>query len=430
MSVRTETDPAGAAPAGSGAGETVTARRLPPAHRWARLLDRRLLWCVAGSYLVLRLFSAVVMQLVAPHQDLQYVFYSTGHQDYWEMTHVWDGRWYQEIAEHGYPERLPENGNGSVDQNPWAFYPLYPALVHVLMALTGGSFPVVGSLLSLVLGLVAVLLMAVLLREKVGATVAFCAVCVFAASPPSPVLQMTYTESLALVLLITALIGLQRHNWWLAAGAALLCGVARPIAVPLALVALVVAWQRWQRRDREPIQRREWAGIGAMLTACGLSWAIWPVTAWVVTGSPSAYTDTMAGWRASGQLTYFVPWAENFTRLFGRFGAGFWLVVMVVGFLAMLLGPWAAALGTTMRTWVLAYGLYLLAVLDAWTSTYRYLLFMFPIAVILIGAGWQQRSKNLFVGWRTVIWVGLGLGWQVWWCWTLLVLTHIGSDPI
>ena len=72
----------------------------------------------------------------------------------------------------------------------------------------------------------------------------------------------------------------------------------------------------------------------------------------------------------------------------------------------------------------------LLAVLDAWTSTYRYLLFMFPLLIVFVGAGWTDRAKRLLVGWRTVIWVVLGLGWQVWWCWTLLVLKHVSGDPI
>ncbi|NNG39158.1 hypothetical protein HJ588_07710 [Flexivirga sp. ID2601S] len=394
------------------------------------MLDHRLLLCVAVAYLAFRLFSAIVMALVASHQDLGFVYYSTGRQDYWEMTHVWDGRWYQRIVEDGYPGTLPRDSSGNVAQNQWAFYPMYPMLVSALMWLTGGSFAVVGSLLSLVLGLVAALLMAVLFRQQVGAVAAFGAVCVYAAAPPSPVLQMTYTESLAMVLLLVALLGFQRHNWWLVTLAALACGVARPIAVPLALVALVVAWHRWKERDRRPISRGEWAGMASALVACGLSWAIWPVYAGLRTGSFSAYTDTMAAWRGGGSITYFVSWAGNFDRLFGPVGAAFWLTVMIVGFLALVLGPWASALGTVLRTWVLAYGFYLLAVLDAWTSTYRYLLLMFPIAVVLIGAGWQDRRNWLFVGPRTVIWVVLGLGWQVWWCWTLLVLTHIGGDAI
>ena len=38
-----------------------------------------------------------------------------------------------------------------------------------------------------------------------------------------------------------------------------------------------------------------------------------------------------------------------------------------------------------LRTWSLGYLLYLGAVLDPWTSTYRYLLFLFPLAVVAIG---------------------------------------------
>lgn len=398
--------------------------------RGSELVQRHLLLCVVAAYLVLRVFSAVVMQAVAWRQDPSYIFYSTGHQDYWQMTHVWDGRWYQTIVEEGYPAHLPGSG-GTVDQNQWAFYPMYPFLVWVLMHLTGGSFAVVGSLLSLALGAVAVCLMAVLLREKVGAFAAFCVVCVFAASPPSPVLQMTYTESLALVLLIGALLALQRRQWWLAASLALATGLARPVAVPLAIVAVVALWLRWRARAEDPIERREWVAMGSTLVGCGIASGIWPLIAWWRTGVPSAYTETMGAWRGGGKVVYFEPWVANFDQLFGNgLLAVTVLVVLLVGFMVITIGPWSDAMGPIMRTWLLAYEFYLLAVLDVWTSTYRYLLFMFPILIAFIGAGWTQRSQRLLVGWRTVIWVGLGLGWQVWWCWTLLVLKHVSGDPI
>jgi len=398
--------------------------------RAADLLHRHLLLCVVVAYLLLRAFSAVVMQAVASRQDPSFIFYSTGQHDYWQMTHVWDGRWYQTIVEQGYPAHLPESG-GAIEQNQWAFYPMYPFLVWLLMSLTGGSFAVVGSLLSLALGAVAVCLMAVLLRDKVGAIAAFCVVCVFAASPPSPVLQMTYTESLALVLLIGALLALQRRHWWLAAAAALATGLARPVAVPLAVVAVVALWLRWRERDADPIGRREWIAMGSTLVGCGIASGIWPAIAALRTGVPAAYTDTMGAWRSGGKVVYFEPWVANFDQLFGNAVlAVVFLAVLIVGFLVITIGPWSDAMGPIMRTWLLAYGFYLLAVLDVWTSTYRYLLFMFPILIAFVGAGWRQRSRRLLVGWRTVIWVGLGLGWQVWWCWTLLVLKHVSGNPI
>ncbi|MGN6415756.1 hypothetical protein [Flexivirga sp.] len=394
------------------------------------LLHRRLLVCVVAAYLLLRVFSAVVMQLVAAQQDPGFIFFSHGQQDYWLMTHVWDGRWYQTIVEQGYPAQLPTDG-GVVQQNQWAFYPMYPELVRALMTLTGGSFAVVGSLLSLVLGAVAVGMMAVLVRDKVGPVAAFCVVCVFAASPPSPVLQMTYTESLALVLLIGALLALQRQKWWWAGAAALATGLARPVAVPLAVVALVALWLRWRDREERPIARREWAAMASTLVGCGIAGAIWPAIAWWRTGVPSAYTDTMAAWRSDHTIVYFQPWVANFDQILGNgFAAVLLLAVLVLGFVLITIGPWADAMGPIMRTWLFAYAFYLLAVLDAWTSTYRYLLFMFPILIVFVGAGWKDRAQRLLVGWRTVIWVGLGLGWQVWWCWTLLVLRHVSGDPI
>ena len=69
------------------------------------------------------------------------------------MTVLWDGSWYREIAENGYPVPLPvDPSTGAVSQNAWAFYPAFPLLSRLLMSVTGLGFPVVASTLALVCG--------------------------------------------------------------------------------------------------------------------------------------------------------------------------------------------------------------------------------------------------------------------------------------
>ena len=118
----------------------------------------------------------------------------------------------------------------------------------------------------------------------------------------------------------------------------------------------------------------------------------------------------------------------------GDFWGRFWLLAFVVAVLVAVLGPWARGLGAPMRTWTLGYLLYLGAVLDPWTSIYRYLLFVFPLAVVMVGGGWapdDERSRAYrFVGLRTVVLVLLGLGWQVWWGWELLRFIPPADNPI
>ncbi len=76
-----------------------------------------------------------------------------------------------------------------------------------------------------------------------------------------------------------------------------------------------------------------------------------------------------------------------------------------------------------LRTWCLGYAFYLFAALDPWTSLYRYLMLLFPLFVVLAGAGWAPGTGRDTPRWllvvRTVVLAGLMIGWQVWWGWYL-----------
>src|SRR5690606_16412709 len=129
------------------------------------------------------------------------VIFTDEYPRYFDVARLWDGRWYQRIAEEGYPAELPRDETGQVRQNAWAFYPVFPLLGRVVMGLTGLPFPVAATLVSVLLGYAAALVMAFLLRERVGGTAALATVALFAAFPAAPTLQIAYTESLAALLL-------------------------------------------------------------------------------------------------------------------------------------------------------------------------------------------------------------------------------------
>ena len=67
----------------------------------------------------------------------------------------------------------------------------------------------------------------------------------------------------------------------------------------------------------------------------------------------------------------------------------------------MVAGPWARNLGADLRTWTLAYPAYLAAVLDPFTSIFRYLIPLFPLLVVVLGAGWADRRGNT---WKRLLW--------------------------
>jgi len=381
-----------------------------------RLRQRPFLAVVIGVYLLCRLFSTVVIAVVAHYQAP--VSWTGPHPDYFSMTVLWDGSWYRHIAEVGYPDRLPVI-NGDIQQNDWAFYPAFPMIARCLMWVTGLGFPVVASTLSLVCGTGAAGLMGVLLRDRVGRRAAIAGVAVFAAFLSAPVLQLAYTESLAMLLLCGYLLAIGRERWLTATSLALAIGLTRPIAAPLAVVTLVAVWLRWRRRAEEPVRLREAAAALSALAGCGVSGLMWPAFAGWATGDPTAYTDTMATWRSGGEIVPVKPWWDMAHYLAGDTWGPIWLAVIGVLLLAMMLGPWARGLGPELRVWTLSYAAYLVLVLDPWTSIYRYLLPMFPLAVVAVGGGWTDRRERL-LPWRTGLLVVLGLAGEVWWVWELL----------
>src|SRR5680860_703887 len=113
---------------------------------------------VLGVYALTRAWSTGVLLLAAAGQPQS--SWGPAQPDYGTFVGLfWDGSWYKSIAEDGYPATLPVDANGMVQQNAWAFFPLFPLLVRVLMTATGGSWEVVAPAASLLLGVGAALVL-------------------------------------------------------------------------------------------------------------------------------------------------------------------------------------------------------------------------------------------------------------------------------
>jgi MFS family permease len=397
-----------------------------------RLLDRRFVLAVVGVWTLCRLVTTVILVQVAHHWQDPSVYDQPGVPRYFQLATLWDGAWYERIATEGYPEQLPLREDGQVRQNAWAFYPLFPALARALSAVTGWPFAVTGTVVATVLGYAAALVVAGLLRERVGRGAALGAVALLGTYPSAPTFQVAYTESLALLLLAAVLWLLVRRAWWSAAVVALLTGLARPVALPLGLVALVAVVLRWRSRGSEPLRRTELAGMAAALVGCGLAGLIWPALAWNGTGVPDAYTVTMSAWRGGEDVVAFQPTLERVQWLWGDL-TGLLVLALGLGLLVLaVLGPWARGLGPELRTWCLGYTLYLFAALDPWTSIYRYLMLLFPLFVLMVGGGWA-RSERWQPTWllvvRTLLLALVLVGWQVWWSWELFRFVPPRDDP-
>jgi hypothetical protein len=242
----------------------------------------------------------------------------------------------------------------------------------------------------------------------VGAVVLLCTF------PASPVLQIGYSESLALLLLSLTL-------WWLVERRYLLCGAAivalslsRPVVAPVAVVVLVHLVVRWRARRRDPFpvrQQVEVVGLGLLAAASTL---LWPALVGVVTGVPDAFRLTQGAWRTSGRVQPFEQALGIARLLWGDDGPWYLLVgALVLG--CLLLSPWGRRLGPELRAWSVACPGFLLAATEPWTSTFRFLLLAFPLgALAAMAARWR---------WLIVALAVAGLLLQVPWVDQLLVFS-------
>lgn len=371
-------------------------------------------------YALTRVWGAALISQAAKHQLPS--IWTGPRSGYFDLAQLWDAQWYRIIATQGYPVPLPMDAAGVVQQNAWAFFPGFPYTVKVVMAITSLPFSPAAVLLNVVLGGCAVVVVLRLLQRVAGRRAGLGAVVLLCALPSAPVLQIAYSESLALLLLALALLWLVERKYALSAVAVLLLALTRPVVAPFAVVVLVHLIVRWRSRQVDPFpvpQRLQVIALGLFSASASL---IWPVLVQVMTGVPSAYVRIQGAWRSGGQVQGPFEPALGISRvLWGEHGPR-WLVLGSLGFAGLVLSPLGRALGAELRAWVLAYPTYLLAVLEPWTSSFRYAVLAFPLLALV---GGMRRVGPLLV----VVLALVGLAYQVRWVNELLLFTPPADYP-
>ena len=352
-------------------------------------------------YLLSRCVSTVFL-LVARARQVPYPRWTgeDGEVSLLDMSVLWDGSWYRVIAEEGYPSELPLHADGTVRQNPWAFYPLFPVLSRALMLIPGVDFRLAGTVVALGAGAAAAVVMARLFARCTPAPLAVAAVGVWAVQPAAPTLQVAYTESIATLVLAMALTALIDRRWYAVAGLAVGLGLTRPITLPFALVVgLVLLRETWLWRQRPGRDLRELVPPLLATVVAGASGLLWATIVGIGTGVPDGYRQTMAAWRSAGEIVPFRPWIENTAILLFRDTASprLFAALAVAALAAVLVaaaaGPWATRLAPELRLWMVAYPAYLAAVLDVGTSLIRYVVPLFPLALVLVGGGLRRPPR-------------------------------------
>ena len=203
-----------------------------------------------------------------------------------ETVTAWDGGWYLQTAEHGYPTTL-QLVDGHVAQSHIAFFPLYPLCVRAVHTVLGVSYQAAGLLVAGLAGLVAVVLLRFLLQRLWSPEAADRGVVLFCFFPGALVLSLTYSEALMMALTIGAFLALMSRRWLVAGVLAGLATATRPNAV--ALVA-ACAWASFAaiRSDRD------WRSLSAPLLA-PLGFMVYQAYLWAHTGHADAWFQTQEG---------------------------------------------------------------------------------------------------------------------------------------
>jgi hypothetical protein len=360
---------------------TVT-QALPTVPRLA--LTRRQLWNdIALPFVATRLALLLVGWMAqlfpaSPAYPLQDVVARGWHFSpyrWLDMWGRWDTGWYLTIVREGYWLQ----GNHTQQQSNVTFFPLYPLVVRALLWPipdaweTNGLVLLVGVLLSNACLFGGVTLLYLLAQSLTNdASVAQRAVRYLLLFPTSFYLSSFYTDAAFLCISAAALLAAQQRRWALAALAAALLGITRPLGIMMTpiLFWFYLSAAGWRIQN---------------LRAGGLWLFLAPVPFLIHLGWMGLATgDWLAPMHA--QQAYFRGFAWPWTTLFAPNHSQPWITPLEQAFIMLFL---VVALVACWRLPSAGYGLWVLALILPFlftgitVSALRYVLVAVPVYVVL-----------------------------------------------
>jgi hypothetical protein len=268
-----------------------------------------------------------------------------GHHSFQNEISNWDGMWYRELANKGYPSHV------SYAQTTLGFFPLFPLTIWPLEHILLLAFPnhlilsatIAGLLISTAGGLVATILVHRLADGWWGRESARRATILFVVFPGAVVFSMVYSEGLLLPLAAGCIYALERRRWVLAGILAGFGTAVQPVGLVLAPVCLLSALLEL-RRCGWSLRAARRSVLAPLLSLTGLGAFIAFLWAW--TGNPFAtylaqhhgWSETstpLALWRMAVKLSHQVSFSHfnqptiNLNLVVGLIG-GIVLVVWLV----------------------------------------------------------------------------------------------------
>jgi hypothetical protein len=172
----------------------------------------------------------------------------------------WDSLWYLGIAAHGYGRTL--HFEPGVVHSDLAFFPLYPALLRIVTALTPLGGVAAGLVVAWAASAVAACGIYPVGARLHGRAVGTALVLLWGILPHSVVLSMAYTEPVLTAFAAWSLYAVLSGRWLWAGALAALAGLARPNGFAVAAAVLAAAaCEVWRGRRRlGEVTHRLWTG--------------------------------------------------------------------------------------------------------------------------------------------------------------------------
>jgi Gpi18-like mannosyltransferase len=291
----------------------------------------------------------------------------------------WDSEWYKIIASEGYKY----NGDPGETQTV-VFYPLYPALSRLVSEVL--RIDLVDSMLLVanLAAVVAVLLLFKLVRERFDDRTALATVAIISFFPSSIFLSAGYTESLALLLMVSFFLAVARERFLAAAVLAGLAFATRSAGIVLFPVLL---WELWRCR---PPKRFLIEAVPLSIIATSGLW-LYMIYLGFAFHHPMAFAEGQAAFHENTTLSTRLLSALTLEP-FGKINladispAGFdqWCTLIFIG---LIVGSWFAGISRGMTLFaalllVLPY-LTLCGGPAGFTSMARFNIVSFPLFVVM-----------------------------------------------
>ena len=205
--------------------------------------------------------------------------------------HQWDSLWYEDIARYGY---TPQPDKSSTELA--AFFPLYPAIVGLLLTIVpGSSFFWMATIVSNVCSLLALLLIAGIAESRGGIDAVGRLLVVVLTSAGSFYLSIPYAEGLLMLLVALTMVLSGREAYRTSALAAGLGAVTKPHGAALIFVPVV----QFLVRSRGSLELRRVAPLAVIVIIAGVPIVIYLVLLAREVGSPLAFAEAQEFWGAA-----------------------------------------------------------------------------------------------------------------------------------